>query len=533
MGHVIGFDTTYTGNPVSFNAAHGGTMKSIVAPLTYTQDLHGYANPWPAGGGVNIMPTSAAATKTNNGVTIATTGNGVYTFSGTALTITTIVFDLEASLVIPVSVNQGGNGAFFLFNTSALANGNGIVLFNGGTTVDTWGFNVENKSSYGYSAMGGKTINKIGFTIIGGTNVDGFSCSPMFKNDGSTSASAFIPYSNICPISGLTGLSVYVSPTQDPDDATVYNVDWTTQAGTVYGGTVDVVTGVLTVDKVAVKINGSTVKAAGITSYGTLNRFAIAYGNNMPTANYSGSSSFCLSDKMTPSYTNTVGITTTSPEGYYCFQHSSAFFVSMPSSTITSVAQANSWFAANTPMVCYELATPVTYQLTPKQITALIGQNYIWSSNNQTLTAVLTAPATGFAGWLIKCVTNGTPVEIPLKYMRAETYTVTPDQRMEWSAERDVTGVLHRETVQNLPPKIEFNTPLMTNSDINALNSIIKAAFTSYLQRNITIQFYDPERNQYWEWDCYMPDVKYHIRNADTVNNIINYEELRYAFIGY
>ena len=136
-----------------------------------------------------------------------------------------------------------------------------------------------------------------------------------------------------------------------------------------------------------------------------------------------------------------------------------------------------------------------------------------------------------FSGYLIKV---GSPaVEIPLKYMRAETYTVTPDQRMEWSAERDVTGVLHRETVQNLPPKIEFNTPLMTNSEINALNNIIKAAFTNYLQRNITIQFYDPERDQYWEWDCYMPDVKYHIRNADTVNNIINYEELRYAFIGY
>lgn len=194
----------------------------------------------------------------------------------------------------------------------------------------------------------------------------------------------------------------------------------------------------------------------------------------------------------------------------------------------------NAQITAGTPIqICYELATPVTYQLTPKAITALIGQNYIWSSNDETLSTVLTAPATGFAGWLIKCVTNGTPVEIPLKYMRAETYTVTPDQRMEWSAERDVTGVLHRETVQNLPPKIEFNTPLMTNSDINALNNIIKAAFTSYQQRNITIQFYDPERDQYWEWDCYMPDVKYHIRNADTVNNIINYEELRYAFIGY
>ena len=143
---------------------------------------------------------------------------------------------------------------------------------------------------------------------------------------------------------------------------------------------------------------------------------------------------------------------------------------------------------------------------------------------------------TGFDGWLIKVVTPGTPntyVELPLSYIRAETYTVTPDQRMEWSAERDVTGVLHRETVQNTPPKIEFSTPLMTNTEIQALNTIIQNGFTNVLARDVTIQFYDPEKNEYWEWDCYMPDVHYQIRNVDATNKIINYEETRYAFIGY
>lgn len=143
---------------------------------------------------------------------------------------------------------------------------------------------------------------------------------------------------------------------------------------------------------------------------------------------------------------------------------------------------------------------------------------------------------TGFDGWLIKIVTPGTPntyVEIPLRYIRAETYTVTPDQRMEWSAERDVTGVLHRETVQNTPPKIEFSTPLMTNTEIQALNTIIQNGFTNVLARDVTVQFYDPEKNEYWEWSCYMPDVHYQIRNVDATNKIINYEETRYAFIGY
>lgn len=137
-----------------------------------------------------------------------------------------------------------------------------------------------------------------------------------------------------------------------------------------------------------------------------------------------------------------------------------------------------------------------------------------------------------FSGYLIK-VGTGTPVEIPLRYMRAETYSVTPDQRMEWSAERDVTGVLHRETVPNMPPKIEFKTPLMTNADVNALNTIISNAFSNKAERKLSVTYYDPELDTYKTHDCYMPDVKYEIRNVDSVNNVINYKELRYAFIGY
>ena len=138
-----------------------------------------------------------------------------------------------------------------------------------------------------------------------------------------------------------------------------------------------------------------------------------------------------------------------------------------------------------------------------------------------------------FSGYLIKVGSGLSAVEIPLKYMRAETYTVTPDQRMEWSAERDTTGVLHRTTVTNRPPKIEFETPLMTNTDISALNTILQGAFTSVPERKIPIEYYDPETDSYKTHDCYMPDVNYKIRNVDTVNNVINYQQLRYAFIGY
>lgn len=138
-----------------------------------------------------------------------------------------------------------------------------------------------------------------------------------------------------------------------------------------------------------------------------------------------------------------------------------------------------------------------------------------------------------FQGYLIKVGESGSQVEIPLRYMRYETYKVTPNQRMEWSAERDIKGVLHRETVPNMPPKIEFNTPLMTNADINWLNNTLQSAFTIPAERKLTVEYYDPETDSYKTAACYMPDVNYQIRNVDTVNNVINYNELRFAFIGY
>jgi hypothetical protein len=84
-----------------------------------------------------------------------------------------------------------------------------------------------------------------------------------------------------------------------------------------------------------------------------------------------------------------------------------------------------------------------------------------------------------------------------------------------------------------MPPKIEFKTPLMTNRDISILNGIIASAFSVVAERKLTVEYYDPESDTYKTHDCYMPDVKYEIRNVDAANNVVNYKELRYAFIGY
>ena len=59
---------------------------------------------------------------------------------------------------------------------------------------------------------------------------------------------------NVRPISGFTGVNIYHESAYDPDADPTYSIDWTDEAGTVYGGELDVTTGVLTVDRAMVDL---------------------------------------------------------------------------------------------------------------------------------------------------------------------------------------------------------------------------------------------------------------------------------------
>lgn len=137
-----------------------------------------------------------------------------------------------------------------------------------------------------------------------------------------------------------------------------------------------------------------------------------------------------------------------------------------------------------------------------------------------------------YSGYLIKLGgSNGT--ELPMKYIKTEGYSITPNQRMESEATRSVTGLLHRTTVAHTATKIEFNTPNMTNADVNAMMTLIKNNWTSTAERKITLDYYDMETDSYKQGDFYMPDIQFPIDHIDATKNIIYYKEIRVAFIEY
>jgi len=135
-----------------------------------------------------------------------------------------------------------------------------------------------------------------------------------------------------------------------------------------------------------------------------------------------------------------------------------------------------------------------------------------------------------FAGYLIK-LGGSSGAELPMTYMKPESYVAEPNQRMESEAARAVTGLLHRTTVSHTATKIEFETPVMTNREVSALNALLQSHMTNTHRKDITIEYYDMETDSYKVVNCYMPDVKYTINHVE--GDVIYYNSVRYAFIEY
>lgn len=253
---------TYTGNPASFVALGGDQITSLQIPLRFYQDLHGYDHPWPAGGGVNKCPISEHPNNptsfwggnwTDLVTVLNTLSEGTYTISN------------KYKVVTVPSDNTVLHGCFLIRATV------------NGTTTNITPYSIQTDSS---PTVGKVYDESVSFTITAenkgnisacyyycdskihtGTGRGTYNLYDVQIEIGAT-AHAWQPYSNICPISGLTGLSVYVGPTQDPDDATEYAVTFPE----VLAGSIDPVTGEIKRRPVYNPYNGETIIGPWVSS---------------------------------------------------------------------------------------------------------------------------------------------------------------------------------------------------------------------------------------------------------------------------
>ena len=282
---------TASGTVASFtDGADNVPLKSLVVGINPIQDLHGYDSPWPAGGGKNLFDKDSIA---NNKILTWQNGslaneNGSWVSDFIPIENDTTYFNNYPMSQVLI-YDEDKNGLY------SWRYGEWSELGRSGTIKEKGIFVTPSNGKY------------LRFSC---RKVDGITENlNVFQLEKGSAETDYAPYTNICPISGWTGMTINANGTE-------ITISWESEAGTVYGGTLDVVSGALTVTK------------GFIQSYS---------GETLPSVWISDRDVYA--DVATP---------TTGAE------------------------------------VCYTLAEPVTYQLTPHEIKSLLGQNNIYANTGDT-----------------------------------------------------------------------------------------------------------------------------------------------------
>ena len=459
---------TASGSIASFSDGSDGIpVRDLSVNVEPKQDLHGYSNPWPGGGGKNVLdPNIKFTAGTYNGLTLTTTDGYSIKVTGTASStgsISTNSITLAQAVILPAGTYKSKYGTLSLYT----ANG-------------TWLRNQYSSSSFTVDQP--FYVQRVYIEVVSGRAYNENTFIAIEK--GTEDPSSWTPYSNICPITGWENVkvtragknlieSVYVgvidNTTGQPELASngitdfirvkasaTYSLSTITASqairffeydknknflrtatslasasgvvtystasdteylrlkgsssvlvpggnyqlelgstatdyepytaaevtiplgSTVYGGTLDVSTGVLTVEKV--KHVASLSDSTGLYQAGTnANRVGIQLPDSPLTAiserlniisNIAKASTAVLS-----SATQAVGDCCMYSGGSDTF--STAVF-GVPK-TASSAANALAWLVDQGCEFVYELATPTIALLTAQQVTTLLGQNNIFA----------------------------------------------------------------------------------------------------------------------------------------------------------
>lgn len=465
---------TATGAIASFSdGADGIPMKSVLCAINPVQDLHGYDNPWPAGGGKNLLEPLTGSTK--EGTTLNVNADGSCYFSGSDTSARS--FDFSRSLKAGTYILSGAptgssQGAYDMFVTSG---GSVIARSYAGSTLTQFTLAEDSTVTVGIRGSTGTLDTAKVFY-------------PMIRLS-SIADDTFAPYDNICPISGFTGLTAYrtgvnvwdeewvlgginasgadstasgyyrsknyisLTPSttyyfkcpiimriyfydanktylsnttvlnntfttpagasyarfknNSPDTWTPYDNDisinypstdtdyhaysgtslsisWQSSAGTVYGGTLDVVSGLLTVAMASVDLGTLFYTYAGSENrfYSNIDNLGAEQISPSQVANAISSALVCVSRNAIAGTTGRFSIHTAGTVTY----------LTITSDQYTDAALFRT--AMSGVQLVYELATPQTYQLTPTEVDSLLGDNALWHDANGNTTANYRADTT-------------------------------------------------------------------------------------------------------------------------------------------
>lgn len=334
----------------SFSDGAEASLVECEIGIVPSQDLHGYSKPWAGGAGKNkfgikewLDAIHATYTQTDNEFIITAQTelySQPYVFSDSDTAVSLSMKSYKAITATNIRIQ--------------LLNSNNNIVY-------------ELNASSDYQKAENKIASKVRFNW---STVGTFSIDEVQIEYGTT-ATTFEPYSNICPISGHTDVTVTVASTSggSGEDTTV------SLGRTVYGGELDVTTGELVVNKASSDLGDLTwVKSAeGRFQSTSLNGIIAANtGAEMPNMECS------VYEVYRAGAGTTIGITAFTEGGTSYIRCIDSNYADAP--TFTNGVRGQT--------IVYELATPQTYTLTKEQIQTLLGQNYVSHDGGGTISLV-------------------------------------------------------------------------------------------------------------------------------------------------
>lgn len=134
-----------------------------------------------------------------------------------------------------------------------------------------------------------------------------------------------------------------------------------------------------------------------------------------------------------------------------------------------------------------------------------------------------------FNGYLLK-VGNTT---FPLSFVYKESYSVTPNRRMDLDSFRDANGELHRTVLDHAPSTISFSTVPMDNVKLAQMMNLIRSNYVNEQEKKIYLEYYCPDKDEYQTGNFYVPDIEFPIHMVDLEKNKILYKSFKLEFIEY
>ena len=435
---------TASGDVASFPDGSGVAMKKAEVSLEPIQDLHGYDKPWPAGGGVNIWDeewevgsigaggvNASDNTKIRSKNYIPVLPNTTYYIKSPAMA---YIWSYDADKNCLVSNPTGKTNATyttasnehfirFRMDGSYGTTYNNDISINYPTTVTTYspysnicpidgyedvgvsvrGVNMwDEEWEMGYFDTNGNVVAST--TVFHSKNYIPVvpNTTYYFKAPNGTNHrvcyydenKAFVERSELLYPNVTFTTPNYCAYIKFHNDGTTYNNDisinypstdhdYHAYAGTdyeielpdtVYGGTVDLATGELVVDRAIVDLGTLTWNTPNASG-----RCSASLGAKPITSSTDLSNLFCSGYETITARqwydTSKEGVTICGA-GYGGDGNCGICDSRLIGKTSAEVASILSGV-----QLCYELATPQTYQLTPQQIQTLVGTNNVWSED--------------------------------------------------------------------------------------------------------------------------------------------------------